>query len=102
MAYSNRRAVPKIAGGRRFAAATIVSPMSGGAKLRGRDAVERTIGKEHDAVFAECDVAADQPVGDIGGDLFGVALGWVAKAAAARQFEPGIIAAGNRLPTLRA
>src|SRR6266851_1024003 len=64
--------------------------------------VDRAIGEERDPVVALGDVAADQPVGDIGGDLLCVALGWVAKAAAARQFEPGEIAARHGLPPLRA
>src|SRR5581483_10209336 len=43
-----------------------------------------------------------EAVGDIGGNLLGVALGGVAEAAAARQFEPDVVAAADRLPPFRA
>ena len=51
------------------------------------------LGAECDPEIAFGGFARKQSVGDIGGDLVGVALGGVAEAAAARQFEAGEIAA---------
>src|SRR6266851_1560675 len=76
--------------------------LSGTAQTGRRGAVHGAVGGERDAIVAQRDIACVEPVGDIGGDLLGVALGRIAKAAAARQFEPGEIAAGDRLPSLRA
>src|SRR5690349_18690199 len=76
--------------------------MSAGAEPVGGSTVDSAVHGERDPVIALRDLGTDQPVGDIGGDLLGVALGGIAKAAAARQFEPDEIAARDALPSLRA
>src|SRR4051812_30995999 len=67
---------------------------------RGARAVNRAVLGQGDAVVALGRLARIEPVGDIGGDLLRVALGRVAEAAAARQFEPDEIAAGDGLAAL--
>jgi hypothetical protein len=57
---------------------------------------------ERNAIIARCALARDQPVGGIERHLLRIALGSLAEAAAARQFEADKIAAGHALPALRA
>src|SRR5207237_405416 len=81
------------------------SPLFGGMhspQLRRAGAIDRAVRGQSDAVVALGGFARDQPVGDIGRDLVGVARPWVAEAAAARQFEPDEIAARHGLPAFRA
>jgi len=59
--------------------------------------IHAAVGGKGDAIVAYCRLAGDQPVGDIERDLLGIALGRIAEAAAARQFEPDEIGAGHAL-----
>src|SRR5690242_20699723 len=72
-----------------------------GAKLPqagGRGMIEVAVGGDCNAVVAFRRLARDEPVGDIEGDLLGIALASVAEAAAARQFEANEVAARHALP----
>src|ERR1700756_926976 len=64
--------------------------------------IRRAIGGKGDVVVALGRFARDEPVRYIERDLRRIALGGIAEAAAARQFEADEIAAGDALPALRA
>src|SRR5271166_2294683 len=72
------------------------------AQLRRGVTVEAAVGGEDDAIVALGDFARNQTVRDIERNLLGIALGRIAEAAAARQFEPDEIAAGDALPAFGA
>jgi hypothetical protein len=48
----------------------------------GRSGIDAAVGTERDPIVAFCNRGRIKAVGDIGGDLRGIALGGIAKAAA--------------------